>query len=361
MVDVVVLVVADVLESREIVKFLEKLSRSLGDLTKALLESSKTRQKAQLVWNFIRRVRQFPSTEITSLSLELLQRTAARLPSEHRIARLVMAVLLLRNTMQDQRHRCMDLRRLNTILAVAHLMAVSFSTTFRRSNHEFLASTGMTPSHDGSMTPRHDAWNPAVTNTPARSNDFEFNLDESSPSPGYNPSTPGYQTFTPHTPGGLYSPFQPSTSPSPSSYQVNYTPSPGYSPQTMGAPSSPMNPQTPGAGLDSHGEWCSSELEVKIRSSADSNLRGQTGFITTVNNGACSVFLPVEDRVITLPSHALEPVAPQVQDQFKLIYGEDRETTGILLAIGKDATVLINNEKRLIPLNFLCKIASRKD
>lgn len=215
---------------------------------------------------------------------------------------------------------------------------------------------GMTPSHDGSMTPRHDAWNPAVTNTPARSNDFEFNLDESSPSPGYNPSTPGYQTFTPHTPGGIYSPFQPSTSPSPSSYQVNYTPSPGYSPQTMGAPSSPMNPQTPGAGLDSHGEWCSSDLEVKIRSSADSNLRGQTGFINTVNNGACSVFLPDEDRVITLPSNALEPVMPSVQDQFKLIYGEDRETTGILLAIGKDATVLINNEKRLIPLNYLCKM-----
>ena len=217
---------------------------------------------------------------------------------------------------------------------------------------------GMTPSHDGSMTPRHDAWNPAVTNTPARPNDFEFNLDESSPSPGYNhqPSTPGYQTFTPHTPGGLYSPYQASTSPSPSAYQVNYTPSPGYSPQTIGAPSSPMNPQTPGASLDSHGEWCSIDLMVKIRSSVDSNLRGQTGYINTVTNGACAVFLPDEDRVMSLPSHALEPVLPQVHDTFKLIYGEDRETTGKLLAIGKDATVLINGEKRLIPYNYLCKM-----
>lgn len=110
----------------------------------------------------------------------------------------------------------------------------------------------MTPAHDGSMTPRHEsnAWNPAVANTPARPNDFnEFSLDEPSPSPGYNPSTPGgyNQTFTPHTPG-LYSPFQQSTSsPSPSSYHANYTPSPGYSPQTIGGPSSPMNnPQTPG-------------------------------------------------------------------------------------------------------------------
>jgi transcription elongation factor SPT5 len=227
---------------------------------------------------------------------------------------------------------------------------------------------GMTPSHDGSMTPRHEsAWNPAVTNTPARPNDFsEFSLDESSPSPGYNPSTPGggyNQTFTPHTPG-LYSPFQASTSsPSPSSYQVNYTPSPGYSPQTIGCPASPMtNPQTPGGGLglgvgDSHGEWCTSDLEVKIRSSVDSNLRGQTGFITTVNNGACSVFLPDEDRVITLPSVDLEPVMPQIQDQFKLIYGEDREATGILLSIsGKDATALLNGKKRLVPLNYLCKM-----
>jgi transcription elongation factor SPT5 len=98
---------------------------------------------------------------------------------------------------------------------------------------------GMTPSHDSGMTPRHEsAWNPAIANTPARATEFsDFTLDETSPSPGYNPSTPGggyNQTFTPHTPG-LYSPFQASTSsPSPSSYQVGYTPSPGYSPQTMG-------------------------------------------------------------------------------------------------------------------------------
>lgn len=46
----------------------------------------------------------------------------------------------------------------------------------------------MTPSHDGSATPRHSAWDPNVTNTPARSNDFDYNMDEASPSPGYNPS-----------------------------------------------------------------------------------------------------------------------------------------------------------------------------
>jgi transcription elongation factor SPT5 len=220
---------------------------------------------------------------------------------------------------------------------------------------------GMTPAHDGSMTPRHEtsAWNPAVSNTPARPNDFsEFSLDEPSPSPGYNPSTPGggfQSTFAPHTPGGLYSP-------SPSAYQVNYTPSPGYSPQTIG-PASPMNnPQTPGGGLglgvnDSHGEWCSTDLEVRIRSADDSNLRGQTGFIRTVNNGACSVFLPDEDRVITVPSNQLEPVQPQVQDHFKLIAGEDREATGLLLSIrGNECTILINDEKKFMPLSYLCKM-----
>jgi transcription elongation factor SPT5 len=123
-----------------------------------------------------------------------------------------------------------------------------------------------------------------------------------------------------------------------------------------------MNPQTPGGGLvlgvsDSHGEWCSTDLEVKIRSSADEKLRGQTGYITTVNNDACSLFLPDEDRVVTLQWHHLEPVVPNVQDQFKLIYGDDREAVGILLAInGKDANVLINSERKLFPLHYLCKL-----
>ena len=221
---------------------------------------------------------------------------------------------------------------------------------------------GMTPSHDGSMTPRNDAWNSAVQNTPARTVDFDYSLEEPSPSPGYNPSTPGYQQFTPQTPGALCSPYHPSSSPSPSSYHTNYTPSPGYSPQALANPQSPCNPQTPGAGLDSHGEWCSTDLEVKIRTPYDRALNGQIGYIKTVNNGACSVFLPDEDRVISLTSQYLEPVMPQPQDHFKFIFGEDRETTGILLSAppsAKEGTVLINGDKRLILLNYLCKL--RKD
>ncbi|KAL9705559.1 hypothetical protein quinque_009077 [Culex quinquefasciatus] len=229
----------------------------------------------------------------------------------------------------------------------------------------------MTPSHDGSMTPRHGAWDPAVTNTPARSNDFDFNMEEPSPSPGYNPSTPGYQIntpFAPHTPGNMfntenYSPYQPSPSPSPSPYQVNYmgTPSPsGYSPATPGAPQSPYNPQTPGASLDSQfGEWCTTDIEVEIRNHDDSDLAGQTGFIRTVTSGACSVFLPEEDRVVTVLSNNLEPVVPTVAgDRFKVIFGDERETLGEFLSLSsnKEAIVSINGKKKLLPLNYLCKV-----
>jgi hypothetical protein len=90
-------------------------------------------------------------------------------------------------------------------------------------------------------------------------------------------------------------------------------------------------------------------------------LRGQTGYITTVNNNTCSVFLPEEDRVITLQSMFLEPVQPLVQDNCKLICGEDREMTGILLATsGRDGTVLINGEKKFVPLAVLCKIKGKE-
>ncbi|XP_058819895.1 transcription elongation factor SPT5 [Topomyia yanbarensis] len=228
----------------------------------------------------------------------------------------------------------------------------------------------MTPSHDGSMTPRHGAWDPAVTNTPARSNDFDFNMEEPSPSPGYNPSTPGYQIntpFAPHTPGNMfntesYSPYQPSPSPSPSPFQANYmgTPSPsGYSPATPGAPQSPYNPQTPGASLDSqYGEWCTTDIEVEIRNHDDSDLAGQIGFIRTVNSGVCSVFLPEEDRVVTVLSNNLEPVVPNAGDRFKVIFGEERETIGEFLSLSsnKEAIVSINGKRKLFPLNHLCKV-----
>lgn len=43
-----------------------------------------------------------------------------------------------------------------------------------------------TPSHDGSRTPAHGAWDPAAANTPARP-DFDYGLDEAEPGPNYDP------------------------------------------------------------------------------------------------------------------------------------------------------------------------------
>jgi len=56
----------------------------------------------------------------------------------------------------------------------------------------------MTPSHgggaeDGSRTPgRSGAWDPTVSNTPAPTREFDdYSFDDNSPSPNYNPGTPG--------------------------------------------------------------------------------------------------------------------------------------------------------------------------
>ncbi|EDW74795.1 uncharacterized protein Dwil_GK15869 [Drosophila willistoni] len=232
----------------------------------------------------------------------------------------------------------------------------------------------MTPSHDGSMTPRHGAWDPTANTTPARNADFDYSLEEPSPSPGYNPSTPGYQMtsqFAPQTPGTLYgsdrsySPFNPSPSPAPSPFPVGYmnTPSPStYSPNTPGGiPQSPYNPQTPGASLDSSmGDWCTTDIEVRIHTHDDTDLVGQTGVIRTVSNGVCSVFLRQEDRSVSIVSEHLAPVPPNSGDEFKVIYGEDRESVGKVLS-KQEGDVLVckvNDEVKMIPINHLCKMKS---
>ena len=49
----------------------------------------------------------------------------------------------------------------------------------------------MTPSHDPSRTPLHGgAWDPTQPNTPARNDDFDYNFDTSTPSPGVSHARP---------------------------------------------------------------------------------------------------------------------------------------------------------------------------
>lgn len=190
-------------------------------------------------------------------------------------------------------------------------------------------SGSRTPLHYGSMTPIHDG-----SRTPNASSEWDPTVSNTYPSPGYNPSTPGYQMNGPFTPGTMYdssySPYQPSpgyqsvvSTPSPatgygqspaSNHPYN-TPSSGYSPNM------PYNPQTPGAGLDvlPMTEWHTVDIEVRIRDSHDdTGLVGQTGIIRSVSGAMCSVFLPEEDRVVNIMADHLDPVPPQRGDAFKV-------------------------------------------
>merc|ERR1719273_883328 len=265
----------------------------------------------------------------------------------------------------------------------------------------------MTPSHgeDGSRTPgRSGAWDPTISNTPPHPKDFDdYSFDENSPSPNYNPGTPGYSqespsgAYTPATPGSVYnsqegySPYQPSPSPtggyqstpSPNSYVPTpspgqaYQPSPspgyaapspglGYSPMTPGSHTpSPYTPQTPGAasGLtDALGssDWYSPDIEVIIRDShEDSGLCGQIGVVRGVTPGMCSVFLNEEERTINIAAEHLQPVTPVRGDKIKVIMGEDHDSTGHLLSIdGQEGVVKLDQsgDVKLLQMKFLCKM-----
>jgi len=208
--------------------------------------------------------------------------------------------------------------------------------------------------HDGSRTP---AWDSSATPRA----DYDDYVDPS-PSPGVflapqtpsayiNPDTPS-APYTPATPGMYgndtgYSPYGAQTSPSPGGYNPgsvggNIAPSPsgasylapspaygnqhsvatpggfGYSPMDI---NSHLNPQTPGAGMgggDIGGyasDWQTPDIEVKIKTiHDDEDLIGQHGVIRSISGAMCSVFLPKEDRVISILSANIAPVEPTIDD-----------------------------------------------
>merc|ERR1719445_2375120 len=268
----------------------------------------------------------------------------------------------------------------------------------------------MTPSHgeDGSRTPgRSGAWDPTVSNTPAQPGNFDsYDFDETSPSPNYNPGTPGYSQespsgpYTPTTPGSVYnpqdySPYQPS--PSPSAYQStpspsnsyvptpspaggsSYQPSPspsyaapspgiGYSPMTPGSShaSSPYHPSTPSRDTQDmlgNQDWYSPEIEVVIKDShEDTGLCGQIGVVRGVTPGMCSVFLHEEERTVNIAADHLAPVVPSRGDKVKVILGdEDKEQTGQLLSIDSQEGVVKldhSGDVKMLQLKYLCKMKS---
>uniref|UniRef100_A0A4W6FJ37 Transcription elongation factor SPT5 n=1 Tax=Lates calcarifer TaxID=8187 RepID=A0A4W6FJ37_LATCA len=277
-----------------------------------------------------------------------------------------------------------------------------------------------TPLHDGSRTPgQSGAWDPNNPNTPSR-NDEEYDFgydDEPSPSPqGYggtpNPQTPGYPEvpspqvnpqYNPQTPGTpamynteQYSPYaapspqgsyQPSPSPqsyhqvapspvgyqnthspasyhptpSPMAYQASPSPSPvGYSPMTPGAPSpGGYNPHTPGSNIEQgSSDWVTTDILVRVKDSF-MDLMGQTGVIRSITGGMCSVFMQESEKVVSISSDHLEPVTPTKNNKVKVILGEDREATGILLSIDGDDGIVrmeLDDQLKILNLRFLGRL-----
>lgn len=54
----------------------------------------------------------------------------------------------------------------------------------------------------------------------------------------------------------------------------------------------------------------------------------------------CSVFLPDEDRTVSISCDQLEPVIPAWPNPIKVILGEDKERTGQLLSIDNQEGVV---------------------
>ncbi|XP_026688013.1 transcription elongation factor SPT5 [Diaphorina citri] len=230
---------------------------------------------------------------------------------------------------------------------------------------------GATPLHDGSRTP--GPWDPS--STPARSiHNDAYPMDDS-----FNnsyPHTPGtmYGSSSEHT---SYSPLQ--ASPSPSGYQshsgvssgsssyLGATPSPSSEAAPYGTPS-PLSyssrqasPFTPGTGLDQYPtpEWHTTDIEVRINENArDPEFRGQIGVIRHLGSGVCSVYLAEEERTLSIEAHELEPVMPQPNDKVKVIVGEHKECTGVLLSVDNGEGVVKLTEEddvKMIDVKFLCK------
>lgn len=211
-----------------------------------------------------------------------------------------------------------------------------------------------TPAHEGGRTPAHPAWD-AAAHTPRP--DHDLLLASASPPPAASSShyDAAYQQgpFTPQTPGTMYgsdhtySPYRPS--PSPGTYA-------GYLATPSPAPYSPRSPYT----AEDADDWHAPDLEVRVRGGAEPGLRGQAGALRSVSGATCAVYLPLEDRVLNLPAHLLEPVVPHSGDRVKVIAGEDREAVGQLISIENQEGVVKfgSDDIKIMQLRHLCKMAS---
>ncbi|ETE63753.1 Transcription elongation factor SPT5, partial [Ophiophagus hannah] len=260
-----------------------------------------------------------------------------------------------------------------------------------------------TPLHDGSRKPAQSgAWDPNTPSRPEEEFDYGFD-DEPTPSPqGYggtpNPQTPGYPDpsspqvnppYNPQTPGtpaipvlSVRRPISSGVLPTesqPSKFPPSGTESCGLPEHPLprqlppdsfanvlpGAPSpGGYNPHTPGSGIEqSSSDWVTTDIEVKVHDTyLDSLVVGKTGVIRSVNGGMCSVYVKKCEKVVSISSEHLEPPSSSEFSpalQVKVLLGEDREATGMLLSIDReDGIVRMNPEEeiRILNLRFLGKV-----
>ncbi|PIK38073.1 putative transcription elongation factor SPT5 isoform X2 [Apostichopus japonicus] len=190
----------------------------------------------------------------------------------------------------------------------------------------------------------------SISLAPPRSDSESFGQLPASLQPGILPAHPvpqGYQHSS-----------------SPSSFHGS-TPSPSGYPLTPVAPSPiGFNPATPGMAnpLDpSQTEWHTADIEVKIKEShEDDDLIYKHGVIRGMSGSMCSIYLLDEDRIVDVQCEHLEPVMPTKSDRVKVITGEDRESTGVLINIdGEDGIVkmdLGHSNIKILSLNSLAKL-----
>uniref|UniRef100_A0A8C2FJ82 Transcription elongation factor SPT5 n=1 Tax=Cyprinus carpio TaxID=7962 RepID=A0A8C2FJ82_CYPCA len=211
-------------------------------------------------------------------------------------------------------------------------------------------------------------YNPQTPGTPAMYNTDQYSpYTAPSPQGSYqpSPSPQSYHQVAPSPVGyqNTHSPASYHPTPSPMAYQASPSPSPvGYSPMTPGAPSpGGYNPHTPGSNIDqASNDWVTTDIMVRVKDTfLDAGVINQTGVIRSVTGGMCSVFLQDPDKVVSISSEHLEPVTPTKNNKVKVILGEDREATGVLLSIdGEDGIVRmeLDEQLKILNLRFLGKL-----
>uniref|UniRef100_A0A3Q3GUB3 Transcription elongation factor SPT5-like n=2 Tax=Labrus bergylta TaxID=56723 RepID=A0A3Q3GUB3_9LABR len=209
-------------------------------------------------------------------------------------------------------------------------------------------------------------YNPQTPGTPAMYNTEQYSpYAAPSPQGSYqpSPSPQSYHQVAPSPVGyqNTHSPASYHPTPSPMAYQASPSPSPvGYSPMTPGAPSpGGYNPHTPGSNIEQGGsDWVTTDILVRVKDSL-MDLMGQMGVIRSVTGGMCSVFMQESEKVVSISSDHLEPVTPTKNNKVKVILGEDREATGILLSIDGDDGIVrmeLDDQLKILNLRFLGRL-----